>query len=70
MLTRQYFNRWANHEHSAKLDADFHKATEKKMEQMQTTSNLTWIEVQFAKQAVDVVIKARIILKWSYCMAF
>lgn len=66
----QYFNRWANHEHSAKLDADFYKATEKKMEQMQNSGNLSWIEVQFAKQAVDVVIRARITLKWSYCMAF
>lgn len=65
-----YFNRWANHEHSAKLDAEFYKNTEKKMEQMQNNGNLSWIEVQFAKQAVDVVIKARITLKWSYCMAF
>ncbi|WVR00240.1 hypothetical protein IAU59_007382 [Kwoniella sp. CBS 9459] len=65
-----YFNRWANHEHSAKLDAEFYKKTEKKMEQMQNSGNLSWIEVQFAKQAVDAVIKARITLKWSYCMAF
>jgi ariadne-1 len=40
------------------------------MEQMQNSGNLSWIEVQFAKQAVDVVIRARITLKWSYCMAF
>ena len=66
----QYFNRWANHELSAKLDADFYKNTEKKMEAMQSTGNLSWIEVQFAKQAVDTVIRARITLKWSYCMAF
>ncbi|KAK8853178.1 hypothetical protein IAR55_003880 [Kwoniella newhampshirensis] len=65
-----YFNRWANHEHSAKLDAEFYRKTEKKMEQMQNSGNLSWIEVQFAKAAVDAVIKARITLKWSYCMAF
>ncbi|KAL1412722.1 hypothetical protein Q8F55_000469 [Vanrija albida] len=67
-----YFNRWANHEQSAKLDADFYKSTEKKMEQMQNNSNgsLSWIEVQFARDAVSVVIKSRILLKWSYCMAF
>ncbi|ORX40624.1 hypothetical protein BD324DRAFT_640543 [Kockovaella imperatae] len=65
-----YFNRWANHELSAKLDADFYKNTEKKMEAMQQSGNLSWIEVQFAKQAVDTVIRARITLKWSYCMAF
>lgn len=71
-LTCQYFNRWANHEQSAKLDADFYKNTEKKMEQMQNNSHgsLSWIEVQFARDAVSVVIKSRILLKWSYCMAF
>ena len=40
------------------------------MEAMQATGNLSWIEVQFAKHAVDTVIAARITLKWSYCMAF
>ncbi|OWZ63510.1 hypothetical protein AYX15_04541 [Cryptococcus neoformans] len=65
-----YFNRWANHEHSAKLDTEFYAKTEKKMEQMQDAGNLSWIEVQFAKQAVDAVIRARITLKWTYCMAF
>ena len=40
------------------------------MEQMQASANLSWIEVQFAKQAVDIVTSARITLKWSYCMAF
>lgn len=68
--TQQYFNRWANHEHSAKLDTEFYAKTEKKMEQMQDAGNLSWIEVQFAKQAVDAVIRARITLKWTYCMAF
>ncbi|WVO12476.1 hypothetical protein L204_100076 [Cryptococcus depauperatus] len=65
-----YFNRWANHEHSAKLDTEFYAKTDKKMEQMQNNGNLSWIEVQFARQAVDTVVKARITLKWSYCMAF
>lgn len=40
------------------------------MEQMQNSGNLSWIEVQFAREAVSVVIKSRILLKWSYCMAF
>ncbi|KAK1922146.1 hypothetical protein DB88DRAFT_383864 [Papiliotrema laurentii] len=65
-----YFNRWANHEQSAKLDEKFYKDTEKKMEAMQSTGNLSWIEVQFAKQAVEVCVRARITLKWSYAMAF
>jgi hypothetical protein len=40
------------------------------MEEMQITSNLTWIEVQFAKKAVDEVIKCRNTLQWTYAMAY
>jgi ariadne-1 len=40
------------------------------MEEMQLTSDLTWIEVQFAKKAVDVLVLARMTLKWTYAMAF
>jgi len=65
-----YYNRWANHEQSARLSLDLYAKTEKKMEEMQITSNLTWIEVQFAKKAVDEVIKCRKTLKWTYAMAF
>ncbi len=42
----QYYNRWANHEQSAKLSIDLYAKTEKKMEDMQVTSALTWIEVR------------------------
>jgi len=65
-----YFNRWANHEQSAKLDKQLYARTEKKMEQMQQSSNLTWIEVQFAKRAADVLLDARMTLKWTYAMAY
>ncbi|KAL5507452.1 hypothetical protein ACEPAH_6908 [Sanghuangporus vaninii] len=65
-----YYNRWANHEQSAKLSVDLYAKTEKKMEEMQITSNLTWIEVQFAKKAVDEVFKCRMTLKWTYAMAY
>ena len=40
------------------------------MEEMQVTSDLTWIEVQFAKRAVDEVEKCRMTLKWTYAMAY
>jgi ariadne-1 len=66
----QYFNRFANHEQSAKLDRDLYSKTEKKMEKLQLTTNLTWIEVQFLKKAVDTLTECRMTLKWTYCMAF
>ncbi|THG97854.1 hypothetical protein EW026_g4229 [Hermanssonia centrifuga] len=65
-----YYNRWANHEQSAKLSMELYAKTEKKMDEMQMTSELTWIEVQFMKKAVDEVFKCRMTLKWTYAMAY
>jgi len=65
-----YYNRWANHEQSAKLSVELYAKTEKKMEEMQITSALTWIEVQFMKKAVDEVFRCRMTLKWTYAMAY
>jgi len=65
-----YYNRWANHEQSAKLSVELYAKTEKKMEEMQVTSQLTWIEVQFARKAVDEVERCRTTLKWTYAMAY
>jgi len=44
--------------------------TEKKMEEMQLTTDLTWIEVQFMKKAVDIAENCRTTLKWTYAMAY
>ncbi|PCH35948.1 hypothetical protein WOLCODRAFT_140135 [Wolfiporia cocos MD-104 SS10] len=65
-----YYNRWANHEQSKKLSVELYAKTEKKMEEMQVTSELSWIEVQFMKKAVDEVIKCRTTLMWTYGMAY
>jgi hypothetical protein len=66
----QYYNRWANHEQSAKLALELYAKTEQKMEAMQVASALTWIEVQFMRKAVDEVNRCRATLKWTYAMAF
>ncbi|KIK57966.1 hypothetical protein GYMLUDRAFT_75234 [Collybiopsis luxurians FD-317 M1] len=65
-----YYNRWANHEQSAKLSLDLYLKTEKKMEDLQLTSSLTWIEVQFMRRAVDVLLSCRTTLKWTYSMGY
>ena len=49
---------------------ELYAKTEKKMEEMQITSDLTWIEVQFMKKAVEEVEKCRTTLKWTYAMAY
>lgn len=65
-----YYNRYANHEQSAKLEKDVYARIEKKMEEIQLSSNLSWIEVQFLKKAVDVLGQCRATLKWTYAMAY
>lgn len=65
-----YFNRYANHEQSAKLANDFYLRTEKKMEEMQKKSDFSWIEVQFMKKALDIVLECRNTLKWTYSFAY
>ncbi|KAF8913633.1 hypothetical protein CPB85DRAFT_1252171 [Mucidula mucida] len=69
-LELNYYNRWANHEQSAKLSLDLYAKTEKKMEDMQITSSLAWIEVQFMKKAVEEADKCRQTLKWTYAMVY
>ena len=65
-----YYNRYANHEQSAKLDKDLYLKTEKKMTNLQTASGMSWIEVQFLETASQALQQCRQILKWTYAFAF
>ncbi|ORY88042.1 hypothetical protein BCR35DRAFT_301941 [Leucosporidium creatinivorum] len=65
-----YYNRFANHEQSIKLEHELATRMEKKMEEMQEHSSLSWIEVQFLAKAVETLTKCRTVLKWTYAMAF
>ncbi|KAJ7593186.1 hypothetical protein C8J56DRAFT_1023925 [Mycena floridula] len=40
----EYYNHWANHEQSAKFTLDVYAKREKKMEDIQITISLTWID--------------------------
>jgi len=65
-----YYNRYANHDHSAKLDKDLYLKTEKKMTMLQSASTMSWIEVQYLNQASVVLQQCRQTLKWTYAFAF
>ena len=65
-----YYNRYANHEQSAKLDKDLYLRTEKKMINLQTASGMSWIEVQFLDTASQALQQCRQTLKWTYAFAF
>ncbi len=66
----QYYNRYVNHEQSARLDENLVAQTQKSMDAMQEAGVLTWSEVQFLKQAAATVTECRITLKWTYAMAY
>jgi len=65
-----YYNRYANHDQSARLDRSLYQKTERKMEEMQRTSEFSWIECQFLRRAVDVLCQCRMTLKWTYAFAY
>ncbi|KAI1002361.1 E3 ubiquitin-protein ligase [Podosphaera aphanis] len=65
-----YYNRYANHEQSAKLDKDILYKTEMKMVQLQSASGMSWIEVQYLNTASHALQTCRQTLKWTYAFAF
>ncbi|CAK7228357.1 hypothetical protein SCUCBS95973_006853 [Sporothrix curviconia] len=65
-----YYNRYANHEQSARLDKDIYTRTEQKMVQLQTSSGMSWIEVQYLNAASQALQTCRQTLKWTYAFAF
>ncbi|KAK4548833.1 hypothetical protein LTR36_008606 [Oleoguttula mirabilis] len=65
-----YYNRFANHEQSAKLDKDIFHKTEKKMTLLQSSSGMSWIEVQFLEAASQALQQCRQTLKWTYAFAY
>eukprot|EP00051_Salpingoeca_urceolata_P027519 m.481836 g.481836 ORF g.481836 m.481836 type:complete len:517 (-) comp22339_c0_seq1:123-1673(-) len=64
-----YFNRYANHDQSAKLEGKLQKLVQRKQREMQE-ANMSWIEVQFLSTALMVLADCRRTLKYTYVFAF
>ena len=64
-----YCNRYMNHMQSHKLETKLYATIKDKMEEMQQ-HNMSWIEVQFLKKAVDVLCQCRQALMYTYVFAF
>ncbi|KAI5120149.1 hypothetical protein M0805_003636 [Coniferiporia weirii] len=64
-----YFDRFNNHELSARLDEELVERTQEKMLEIQENSSLSWIETRFMQHAVNELTKCRQSLKWTYAMA-
>ncbi|PVZ97466.1 hypothetical protein BB558_003028 [Smittium angustum] len=65
-----YYNRFNNHEQSIQLTKKLIKITEQNVESVQLNSSLSWIEVMFLHDAVNILSECRNTLKWTYAFAF
>lgn len=63
-----YYNRYMNHMMSMRMEHKLYANVQAKMNDMQ--ENMSWIEVQFLKEAVDVLCQCRATLMYSYVFAF
>jgi len=64
-----YCNRYMNHMHSLKFENKLYASVKEKMEEMQQ-HNMSWIEVQFLKKAVDILCQCRVTLMYTYVFAY
>lgn len=64
-----YCNRYMNHMQSLRFENKLYTHIKHKMEEMQQ-HNMSWIEVQFLKKAVDVLCQCRSTLMYTYVFAF
>lgn len=64
-----YYNRYMNHMQSLKFENKLYSSVKTKMEEMQQ-HNMSWIEVQFLKKAVDILCLCRQTLMYTYVFAY
>ncbi|XP_033213278.1 E3 ubiquitin-protein ligase arih1-like [Belonocnema kinseyi] len=64
-----YCNRYMNHMQSLKFEHKLYASVQKKMEEMQQF-NMTWIECQFLKKAVDILCLCRQTLMYTYIFPY
>lgn len=64
-----YCNRYMNHMQSLRFEHKLYASVKTKMEEMQQL-NMSWIEVQFLKKAVDILIQCRQTLMYTYVFAY
>jgi len=64
-----YCNRYMNHHQSLKMEQKLTASIREKMEEMQQ-HNMSWIEVQFLRKAVEVLCLCRQTLMYTYAFAF
>ncbi|KFD57249.1 hypothetical protein M513_01760 [Trichuris suis] len=64
-----YYNRYSNHMLSLQLENKLYATVKDKMEEIQS-GDMSWVEVQFLRKAVDVLCDCRRTLKYTYVFAY
>lgn len=65
-----YFDRFQNHKNSLGYEKELRNTVEEKVEMVQISSNMTWAEVQFLVDAVDILCQCRQTLMYTYIFAY
>lgn len=65
-----HFERFTNHQESRELESQLREKALQDMEQMQEKGNISYMDVQFIKQATTQLIESRRILQWTYVVGF
>jgi ariadne-1 len=65
-----YYTRYSNHLNSLKLERASVSKTEDKMERMQGHTGMTWVDLDFLRTAVKILLKCRGTLAYSYVFAY
>lgn len=65
-----YYQRFHGHGQAAKFAATQREAAERRMVALQEHEKSAWIDVQFLKQAVEMVIECRRVLKYTYALGY
>lgn len=65
-----YYQRYHAHDVSLKFASQQRELAERKMVEQQEAFKTSWIDVQFLKQAVELVIECRRVLKYTYALGF
>lgn len=65
-----FYLRYKTHQESLRLEDRLHIKAQKMMEHLLQVQKLTWISVQYIKEAAEVLTKTRTILKWSYVYGY
>ncbi|SPP90025.1 E3 ubiquitin-protein ligase ariadne-1 [Drosophila guanche] len=63
-----YYNRYMNHMQSGRLEHNIYAQVQAKMKAMRET--MTWFEVQFLEESVEVLCQCRLTLMYSYVFAY